>query len=214
MTQRDYLHSAALTGTATVIAAGSDDHGQWVELDRTLFHPQGGGQRADGGFLDDIAVVFVADTGTAVRHYLDTETPPAVGDAVVQTVDASRRDLHARLHTGGHLLAAVAEERFPGLQAVAGHHWPGESRVEISGAPDTQGADAVAQLQARADELIAQDLPVAACGDGRERTVAVGDFAAVPCGGTHVVSLSQLAGLRVTGFKRKKGKYRLSYELA
>jgi alanyl-tRNA synthetase len=60
-----------LTTTATVVAVGHDDAGRWVTLDQTVAHCHGGGQLADLGRLDDLAILDVRRVEGQVRHYLD-----------------------------------------------------------------------------------------------------------------------------------------------
>ena len=43
-------------------------------------------------------------------------------------VDAEKRQLHSRLHTGGHLLSHVMETF--GWKPTKGHHWPDEGRIQ------------------------------------------------------------------------------------
>ena len=114
----------------------------------TLFHPQGGGQKADRGTIGGRAVTHVAHAdGGEVNHYLDSTDGLSVGDAVEIAVDAEWRQLNARWHTAGHLIAAVVEKLFPTLQGVAGHHWPGEGRVEFAPG-DVPAAEEVAASEA------------------------------------------------------------------
>ena len=50
MTERVYYTSDATDGRAQIIACTAEADGRYaIELDRTLFHPQGGGQPADRG---------------------------------------------------------------------------------------------------------------------------------------------------------------------
>jgi alanyl-tRNA synthetase len=37
--------------TATVLATGTDERGAYLQTDRTIFYPQGGGQAADTGTI-------------------------------------------------------------------------------------------------------------------------------------------------------------------
>ena len=134
MTDRLYLRDRSTAGRVRVVELGDGPDGSWVRLDRTWFHPQGGGQKADTGSIGGAAVRHVInDDAGDVLHLLESPASFAVGDEVDVQVDVERRTLHERVHTAGHLIAAVGEALFPHLAAKAGHHWPGEARVDFFG---------------------------------------------------------------------------------
>ncbi len=212
MTVKRYLASAELAGTATVTHVG-DDGRPFVQLSETLFHPQGGGQKADRGTVAGRAIVHVAQSPDGeVNHYLDSADGLAVGQAVDVAVDPEWRRLNARWHTAGHLIAAVVERLFPPLQGVAGHHWPGEGRVEFTPADAANLEDVAARLPAALAAAVVADLPVTVVGDPfASRAVVVGDSRPVGCGGTHLTSVGALGKVEVSGVKVKGGKLRVSY---
>ena len=86
-----------------------------IELDRTLFYPQGGGQAGDSGTLRRASGerVAVADTrkGGAPDRILHLPAPasPALepGERVTLELDWPRRYRLMRLHTALHLLSCV-----------------------------------------------------------------------------------------------------------
>ncbi len=215
MTVKRYLASADLTGTATITHVGNDGR-PFVRLSETLFHPQGGGQKADRGTVAGRAVTHIAAAdGGEVNHYLDSTDGLAVGDAVPLAVDAEWRQLNARWHTAGHLIAAVVEKLFPTLQGVAGHHWPGEGRVEFVPADAANADELAARLPAVLADAVRADLPVRVVGDPfTDRKVVVGDSRLVGCSGTHLPSVGGLGAVRVTKVKAKDGKLRVSYAVS
>jgi misacylated tRNA(Ala) deacylase len=111
--------------TARVIAVDA----RGVQLDRTVFYPQGGGQAGDRGVLvaADGRELVIADTrkGEAPGEIVHVPAPPpadgegegagsasaatgfAVGDEVVARIDVDRRMRHRRFHTATHLLCAL-----------------------------------------------------------------------------------------------------------
>lgn len=212
MTTRAYMTSRALHGQAVIHDLGQDER-PWVVLDTTRFHPQGGGQRADRGWINEIPVVHVASPDGRIAHYVESTDGLAIGQHVEVSVDAPWRAQNARLHSGGHLLSALVEERFPGVKSVGGHHWPGEARVEFSGTPMPE----LELVQSYLDEALRDivDLAVpyktSAAPDGT-RLIQVGMFPPVPRGGTHVETTGDLFGMLITGIKVKKGKLRISYD--
>lgn len=177
MTQLLYFDADVLSEQASVLACTPGQDGHAVTLDRTLFHPQGGGQPSDVGHIGAAQVRKVLARDGAVVHWVDR--PVALGPVSLE-VDAQTRQLHARLHSAGHLIGhAVAGL---GLSATRAHHWPGESRVLVADAKPL----ALAHLQSLVDDLIHQNLPRIMWMLGDRREVGFGELAAFPCGGTHV----------------------------
>ena len=138
MTERRYYYSDDLQGQAQVLSCEPAEAGAYaVELDATLFHPQGGGQPADVGALNGVAVLRVQQQGDRVLHY--TAAPLPIGPVNMQ-VDEAQRRLHARWHSGGHLIGWLGETR--GWRPMKAHHWPGEGRITFTPGPDVQTLEA------------------------------------------------------------------------
>lgn len=128
MTERVYYTSDATEGRAQIIGCRAEADGRYaIELDRTLFHPQGGGQPSDSGWIDEQVVMTVATRGDSVLHIV--EQPLPLGEVKIR-IDASARQLHARLHSAGHLLGLAGEQL--GWRPVKAHHWPGEGRITFA----------------------------------------------------------------------------------
>lgn len=220
MTERLYLHSAALTGEARIVEIRLGDVST-VRLDHTLFHPRGGGQPADRGALilsdaSGVAVPIIdvrnGDDG-AIDHLVASGAALQLGDRVFMRVDADSRLLHARLHSAGHLLALAGERIEPGLRGIAGHHWPGEARVEFEGTAENPG-DFERALRSTLEELRAANLPINASLDGEgRRTIAIDLAAPVPCGGTHVPETAAIGRIEIRKIKMKAGRVRVGYDI-
>ena len=65
--------------------APAEGGGYWVELDRTAFYPEGGGQPADTGALGGARVLDVRERDGEVVHLCDAPLP--VGAEVEGTID-------------------------------------------------------------------------------------------------------------------------------
>jgi len=211
-TLKEYLAKDDLSGRATVTDVLED--GRILRLDRTLFHAQGGGQRADTGTIAGVAVTGVkhADNGD-VDHHLASSVDLSVGDEVDIAVDETSRSINARYHSAGHLIADAVESLGLGLRAVQGHHWPGEARVEFEGGNPDSGPD-VETIQSALDELIERVVDFQIVGDPyTSRALKIGAFKPVGCGGTHVKSSADLTGLTVGKVKHRKGRLRVSYTM-
>lgn len=217
MTQRLYLNDPAPAQvTVNVLSCQPDpSSGFQVILNATPFHPQGGGQPSDTGYLRH------ADGVTAtVRHVAQDETQTIIHftDAAVPLGEAEaaiclpQRAWHAQLHSAGHLIAHLLSAQ--GWQPVKAHHWPGECRITLTPAHEGVSAPTIEAVQAWCDQAIQEDTPVVQHLDAKGlRQVAMGPWPAFPCGGTHVTSLHQLHGLEIQGIKMKKGRLQVAYQL-
>jgi Ser-tRNA(Ala) deacylase AlaX len=217
-----YLDDTYLEQVDTrVIAVGETDGAPWAAVEHCLFHPQGGGQPADRGWLGDAEVVPVREreSGLIVATAAAGGGLPGldVGERVRARIDLRARMLHAALHTAGHLVEAVGRTR--GWEMAGSIHFPGQARIEFQ-APhadarlaDPEGREeATAVLRAAVAAAVADDLPVSAryLPDGR-RVVRLDALHSAPCGGTHVRSLGDLADVTLPTLKVKKGRIRVSY---
>ncbi|MEV0150566.1 MULTISPECIES: hypothetical protein [unclassified Nonomuraea] len=220
--QPAYLEDTYLTDVTTaVVAAGRDDGGAWVAVRDNIFHPQGGGQPADRGRLDECEVVPVRHAGTGLVVLQAVEGAGlddlSEGDVVHARVDDGLRLLHAALHTTGHLVEAAT--RAEGWTMAASNHFPGQARIELTPSETgTRLADpedrekAADRLRAFVAAAVAEDLPVIAGRDDEgRRVVRLGDLHAAPCGGTHVRSLADLERVTIPSVRLKKGRVRVSY---
>lgn len=212
MTRKEYLaEPARLTGTATILEC-LPGQPAIVRMDRTIFHAQGGGQRADRGWIGSARVVHVVHNGDVVDHHVEDAAGLIAGTEVALQLDGDWRRLHAAMHTAGHLLAGVVESLYPDLKAVAGHQWPGEGRVEFVGEAGALDIS-IETINARLAADIASALPVSMVGDPfTNRAIRIGDYAPIACGGTHVGRLDDIAQASVRSVKAKGGKVRLGYD--
>ncbi|AOM41256.1 hypothetical protein [Xenorhabdus hominickii] len=209
MSERLYLSSPILTGEVEILDCSlCDDERYAVQLKETPFHPQGGGQPSDTGWLNDVEVIHVTLENNKIIHY--TTHPINTGMAFAR-VDDKRRQLHSRLHSAGHLIGHIVEQL--GWHPIKAHHWPGESKITFKPGNHVQ-VFSVEELQARCDQLISEDLPcqIIMRNDGF-REVGFGELMPYPCGGTHVVSLKQIHRILIETIKEKKGRLSVQYNV-
>lgn len=208
MTERLYYTSDAIQGIAQVLRCSEEPDGRYaIVLDKTLFHPQGGGQPADSGEIAGIRVESVVQRGESVIHILPE--PLAIGDATLQ-VNAEVRALHTRWHSAGHLVGYAAEQH--GWQPVKAHHWPGEGKVTFIAGVGAEVPDSD-MLLASIEAWISAGLLRHVEFESDRRKVRFGDLPAYECGGTHVSSLQNIDKLVISSIKQKKGQLTISYLL-
>ncbi|HVO91064.1 MAG TPA: alanyl-tRNA editing protein [Casimicrobiaceae bacterium] len=223
-----YLKAA----NARVIAV----HERGIELDRTIFYPQGGGQMGDTGVmtLAEGASLAIADTrkGDApdsVLHVLAAGAPqPNVGDAVALQLDWERRYALMRLHTALHVMSCVVVAPVTG-----GNIAPDKARLDfdidmslldarrIEEETNAIVARAIAtqiewisdaDLDAR-PELVKTMSVQPPRGSGRVRLVRIPGIDLQPCGGTHVGNIAEIGAIRVLRI-RSEGRRNKRVEIA
>ncbi|HET7922620.1 MAG TPA: alanyl-tRNA editing protein [Gammaproteobacteria bacterium] len=208
---------------AQVIAA--DERG--VQLDRTVFYPEGGGQPGDTGVLrfEDGRELRIADTrkgaqpGEVLHVVADAAEGVRSGLRVSAELDWARRHRLMRMHTCLHLLSAVIVAPVTGGQVGDGY-----GRLDFD-LPDTPDKDEVNEKLAA---LIARDAPVSfrwitdaeldaqpelvktlsvkpPRGTGRVRLVNIEGIDLQPCGGTHLARIGEIGAVTISKIE-KKGK--------
>jgi alanyl-tRNA synthetase len=216
-TKKSYLEDSRVTQAMAVVTDfGTAPDGRfWVRLDRTIFHPQGGGQKADRGTIGGFRITHVAHAeGNEADHFMELNAALGRGQKVELQLDEGWRQLNAGFHSGGHLIAALVESRFPGLRAISGHHWPGEARVEFETNQEPVANAITDALAEDLCEIVSKDLLVRVIGEPySDRSIQIGDYPPVPCGGTHVGHVSHLRGIGVEKVRVKSGKVRISYSV-
>ena len=211
MTERLYYRDATLrTFSAALIEAVED--GRKVYLDRTAFYPTSGGQPHDLGTLGGSRVVDVIDEGDRVAHVLDAPLDREVRIEVRGEIDWERRHDHMQQHTGQHLLSAVLDDLL-GLKTVSVHFGSDTSTLDVgdsTGAGNVLPAEALANVEARANAIVAESRPVLVTfedsstvtglrkpsdRDGTLRIVTIDGVDRSACGGTHVASTAAIGAV-------------------
>ena len=106
MTDRLYYADSYLTSFAAHVVDRTTVEGQpAVILDRSAFYPAGGGQPADRGWLNGAAVVEVMSSAKAAGAVLHVLSRPLEEEAVMGSIDWTRRFDLMQQHTGQHILS-------------------------------------------------------------------------------------------------------------
>ena len=206
----------AKTATARVVAV--NDRG--IELDRTIFYPQGGGQAGDTGALlrENREQVLIGDTRKgetidSVLHVPLTDMPrPEVGETLTLEIDWERRYKLMRLHTALHVMSCVVVAPVTG-----GNIAPDKGRLDFDIDMSLLDAEKIAcetnlliarggetetvwitdeELDAR-PELVKTMSVQPPRGAGRVRLLKIPGIDLQPCGGTHVKNIAEIGGIRV-----------------
>lgn len=207
-----------------------------IELDRTVFYPQGGGQAGDAGrlVLADGTVLSIADArkhpdrAGVIVHVPGADADPALrarfatGATVTAIVDGARRRAHMRFHTATHLLCALVPHAVNGCSITAGYarldfhmNEPLDKEALTAGiARYVAGAHPVRHRWISEEELDANPGLVRSMsvqpprGLGRVRVLEIEGVDLQPCGGTHVANTRDVGAVVVTKIEKKSAMTR------
>ena len=232
MTEELFRDDATLLACEATLTAVTE---AGIELDRTVFYPQGGGQAGDAGVLRrvDGAELAIVDTrkGAAPGQILHVVAPGtdlagwAAGQTVTATLDAARRQAHRRFHTATHLLCALVPHPVDGCSITAGYarldfHMTepldkdalnaGLARLVAAAHPVRQRWITEAELDANPGLVRSMSVqpPRSGSGQGRVRLIDIDGVDLQPCGGTHVANTAEIGAVVVTKIEKKSAKTR------
>ena len=105
-----YIASHLFTFEAVVLDCREAGERFAVELDRTAFFPEGGGQLADTGSLGPARVLDVQERDGRILHY--TDKPLTVGECYSGRLDSEQRHRRMQNHSGEHIVSGLAHSKF------------------------------------------------------------------------------------------------------
>ena len=157
MTERLYLLDSMLSAfDAVVISCEPAKNGFLVELDRSAFFPNKGGQPCDVGTLGSANVLDVNEQGERLLHFCDRELP--VGADIHGKLDFARRFDIMQQHTGEHLLSYCAWRLF-GAQNVGFHCALTYATLDLD---KPVGHEGITEIETLANRLAAENAAVTA----------------------------------------------------
>jgi alanyl-tRNA synthetase len=233
-TQRLYQRDSYQRQCATVVTATRTipGRGPAVALAETVFYPAGGGQPADRGHVDGLAVIDVVEEDGQIWHVLgavagtdeDAATAPPPGTRVVGSIDWDRRFDHMQQHTGQHILSqaflqvlgaptvSVHMERTCTLDvAIASLDDEGAARVEGLANRVVMDNRPVHVREVDDQEAVRLGLRRPPTRAGLIRVVEVEAFDRSACGGTHVRATAEVGPVLIRRWERHKGGVRVEF---
>ncbi|MGB5829254.1 MAG: alanyl-tRNA editing protein [Pseudomonas mandelii] len=207
MTLRLFFHSDDLKANVEVLDCTPQENEFAVLLRATLFHPQGGGQPFDTGWIGESQVLRVVQDPDRIIHFVDRPIKPGMTQI---RIDEQRRRFNSRMHSAGHLIGHFVQAL--GWMPVKAHHWPGEGRVQFKPLESAKEMDAE-MIQHGIEQWVAHDLPRLTSMREGAREIGFGELPAYGCGGTHVRSLKDLGTVTIASLSLKKGMLSVHYSV-
>ena len=154
-----YVDPDCLTFDATVIESTPlqkpmNGYRYAVVLDQTAFYPEGGGQPADYGTLNEVNVLDVQMQDGRIVHFVDT--PLSEGSVVRGSVNSERRRDHSQQHSGEHIVSGLVHQRF-GYNNVGFGISEDDMTLDFDGVLEKND---LAEIERLANVVVQQNLPI------------------------------------------------------
>ncbi len=226
MTVKLFENNSLLKSCKAVVTACTEKDGKYlVELDQTVFFPEGGGQLSDSGKLGEACVSHVSEKDGHIYHECDK--PLAVGSEVEAALDWNVRLDRMQQHLGEHLLSYACWKLFKANNV--GFHM-NEDDVFIDLDKELTDEDLL-KAELYTNEIIWENRPVhISYMDSTEavklkdkmrkfnskltgtlRIVAVEDADICTCCGTHPPFTGMLGSVKVIRHEKHKGGCRVEF---
>lgn len=192
-----------------------------IRLDRTAFFPEGGGQYADHGTLNEYEVHDVQEEQGDVWHY--TSHPFEAGDVVEGKIDWQERFEKMQQHTGEHIISGLVHARF-GYNNVGFHLGDDSCTMDFDG---EISKEELAEIEWKANEAVVKNLEVQVTYPSKEeleniayrskieiegqiRIVTIPGYDVCACCAPHVKTTGEIGQIKLTNAQRYKGGVRIT----
>lgn len=204
--------------TAKVIATTA----RGIVLDRTIFYPEGGGQRGDSGYYGSYRIVGTIKEGETVVHLIDGDKPK-VGSNELLRLDWPERFFSMVEHTSQHLISSILYNSFQ-IATLAVHQ--GEDYITIETDKSTIDLSTLLKVEDEAIEHICQNKRVWQVEMKREdalalnmrrsikvdselvKVVFIDNTDCVCCGGVHISHLGEIGEISYIASEEIRGRVR------
>lgn len=192
-----------------------------IVLDQTAFFPEGGGQYADTGVLNDAVVTDVQEKDGIIYHITKAALEP--GTVVTGRIDWQERFMKMQQHTGEHIVSGLVHARF-GYHNVGFHLGSTDCTMDFDGAITKE---ALLEIELQANEALVQNLDVEVTYpseeelkmleyrskreiEGQVRIVTIPGYDVCACCAPHVRKTGEIGQIKLTNVQRYKGGVRVT----
>lgn len=216
-----YTDSHMREFTATVLECRQRKDKYEIVLNQTAFFPEGGGQYADTGLLENVRVTDVRERDGVIFHIADS--PLEVGREVHGEIDWEERFVKMQQHTGEHIVSGLVHARF-GYNNVGFHLGSEDCTMDFNGEITK---DELREIEWEANRAVVRNLEVEVSYpskeeleslsyrskieiEGQVRIVTVPGYDVCACCAPHVKKTGEIGMVKLTNVQRYKGGVRVT----
>lgn len=185
-----------------------------VELDKTAFYPESGGQAGDIGLIDGFKVVDTRKNNEKIIHILKSVPRFSIGDKVDCEINWDRRYLIMRLHSAAHIMEHFLWQQLGYIERIGSYVDENKDRADYT-YEGRLPPDEIKKVEEETNVFLGEGHEIRIEPDPNQREFRIWKCAGIemPCGGTHVKNTKEIGRI---GLKRKnpgKGKERVETSL-
>ncbi|MEO2262664.1 alanine--tRNA ligase-related protein [Dorea sp. YH-dor228] len=206
---------------AKVLACENNGEQYRVALDQTAFFPEGGGQYADTGYLEDVEVTDVHEKEGIIFHTV--KAPLEVGKMITGRLNWEERFEKMQQHTGEHIVSGLVHQRF-GYENVGFHLGSDYCTMDFNG-PISRTE--LKEIEQEANRAVFQNLDIQVTYpskeelknleyrskieiEGQVRIVTVPGYDVCACCAPHVDKTGEIGIIKLVNMANYKGGERIT----
>lgn len=210
--------------TAKVISCEQSGNKFEIELDRTAFFPEGGGQPGDKGKIGDTAVITTVEKDGRILHIC--ENAVEAGSEVSCALDFDYRFSNMQQHSGEHIFSGFVHS-VCGFDNVGFHMGEHNVTVDFNGVVTAEELDRIEKLT---NEAIYKNIPIEALYPSREelenysyrskkeiqgqvRLTKIEGVDLCACCGTHVALTGEVGIVKAVSMMNYKSGVRITLQI-
>ncbi len=216
-----YKDSHMVTFSATVISCEQSGKAYEVVLDRTAFFPEGGGQYADTGMLDNVEVTDVQEKDGIIYH--KTNQLLEKGKVVQGMIDWEERFSKMQQHSGEHIVSGLVHALY-GYDNVGFHMGKDAITMDFNGSITKEQ---LKEIERKANEAVVKNLDICVLYPSKEelasisyrskieiegqiRIVEIPGYDVCACCAPHVKKTGEIGLIKLLNVQNYKGGVRVS----
>jgi alanyl-tRNA synthetase len=189
--------------------------GNEVELDKTAFYPEGGGQAGDTGLIGGARVVDTQTKDGRIFHMLEAAPGFSAGGEVECEIDWDRRYRIMRLHSAAHIMEHFLWKRLGHIDRLGSYVDDKKDRADYA-YDGRLPAEELKKVEEETNLFLAEGHEILILQDPARPGIRIWKCGPIemPCGGTHVRNTDEIGVVRLRRRNPGRGVERVETSLA
>jgi alanyl-tRNA synthetase len=189
--------------------------GNEVELDKTAFYPEGGGQAGDTGLIGGARVVDTQTKEGRIVHMVEAAPGFSAGGEVECEIDWERRYRIMRLHSAAHIMEHFLWERLGKIDRLGSYVDDEKDRADYA-YDGRLPAEELKRVEEDTNQFLTEGHEILILQDPARPGIRIWRCEPIemPCGGTHIRNTDEIGAVRLRRRNPGRGVERVETSLA